>query len=98
MITSQTGGITVKTNSSCESYVALSITMPIAMEEKVVNKSAILNHFNILLLPSVNHAKRYLYSSANEQKDTHGLSVSICKKAANVNCFCHNRGKISYYP
>lgn len=91
--------ITVKSDSNCESYVALYITMPIAVEEKVVNKSVILNHFDMLLLPSLLTMQKDTYTQVLMSKRYAWAlcAVDICKKAANINCFYHKRSKISYY-
>lgn len=45
----------MKTDPNCEFDVALPITILIPMKEKIVNKFAILNDFNILLLQFINH-------------------------------------------
>lgn len=73
--------ITVKTASNCDFYVALSITMLIAMKEKIVNKFAILNHFSILLLPFLLTIERGIYTQVlMSNRYTCSLCGSLQKK------------------
>lgn len=62
VIASHVSVIIVKTDSNCAFCVALSITMLVAMKEKIVKKFAVLNHFNILLLPFLLTAQKDIHA------------------------------------
>lgn len=75
VIASHSSVITVKNDSNCEFYIAPFIIMLIAKKEKIVNKFALLNHFNILLLPFLLTIQKNIYT---QLLMSNGATWSLC--------------------